>query len=363
MTEQTRRQLLDKNKKIIDMVIEKAKKEYPDDIALIGLTGSFSTGDFHEKSDLDLIIVNDTPRGWEIAMAFILDDVGYDIYCTPWKPRIEAQAKLESPHVSCLINLQILYVSKPEFLVKYNEYKQQALALLAEPIGDGCLSRGKKHLDAAKQSYADAMLSDDLGTVRYASCGVVYNLINALTSMNNTYIKQGIKRYLETMLAYQYIPRDLETSYMAVINAVTINEIRETSKTLLKSVCDLYDDMYNRFVKKPQPTYDNLIGTYEELWCNCRNKVIDSVKSGNISYAFHAAMGAQNYLDEMHMLFGTPKFDLMRHFDAKHLTVFQDAFLQSMDEYLKIYQSVGRRVEKYDNFDTLYQNFMNNPKQ
>nr|WP_246318128.1 nucleotidyltransferase domain-containing protein [Paenibacillus taichungensis] len=67
------------------MVIERAKRDFLDDIAIIGLTGSFSTGDFHEKSDLDLIIINNTERGWGISDCFILDDVGYDIYCTPFK--------------------------------------------------------------------------------------------------------------------------------------------------------------------------------------------------------------------------------------------------------------------------------------
>ena len=97
MNEQTRKGLLDKNQKLIDMVIERIKRDYADDIALVGLTGSFSTNEYHEKSDLDLIIVNNTPAGWGVAFGFILDDVGYDIYCTPWEPRILAQSILESP--------------------------------------------------------------------------------------------------------------------------------------------------------------------------------------------------------------------------------------------------------------------------
>ena len=102
MTEEMKKCLLGKNQKLIDMVIEKAKRDFPEDIAIVGLTGSFSTGDFHEKSDLDLIIINNTQRGWEISKSFIYDDVGYDIYCTPWETRIEEEANLESPGVSSL---------------------------------------------------------------------------------------------------------------------------------------------------------------------------------------------------------------------------------------------------------------------
>ncbi len=98
-----------KNQKLINMVLEKIKRDLVDDIAIVGLTGSFSREDFHEKSDLDLIIVNDTDKGWEIAKCFILNDVGYDIYCTPWKWRLEEQSKLESYATGSLVDLNIIY--------------------------------------------------------------------------------------------------------------------------------------------------------------------------------------------------------------------------------------------------------------
>ncbi len=104
-------------------LVNRASKSHSstsDDIAIIGLTGSFSTGDFHEKSDLDLIIINNNERGWGISYGFILDDVGYDIYCTPWETRIEAQANLTSPMISCLTDLQILYCAKPEYMDRFN---------------------------------------------------------------------------------------------------------------------------------------------------------------------------------------------------------------------------------------------------
>lgn len=41
------------NKKIIDAVIEKAKKVCPNSLAHIGIYGSVATGDEYEKSDLD----------------------------------------------------------------------------------------------------------------------------------------------------------------------------------------------------------------------------------------------------------------------------------------------------------------------
>ncbi len=358
MNESDKKALLDKNQKLINMVIERAKRDFPEDIALIGLTGSFNTGDFHEKSDLDLIIVNVTERGWEIAAGFILEDVGYDIYCSPWEPRILAQSKLESPMAGCLIDLQVLYCAKPEYLEKLNRFRQSALDLLNMPIGKECLGRAKKNIDKAKQCYADAMLNDQIGAVRYAAGGVLYETVNALTALNNTYIKKGIKRYLEQILAYKYLPDHMEDMYMAVIEAVTVEDLRNASHHLLSALNALYEKMRVQFVDSPTPTYENLWGTYEELWCNCRNKVLKSTGSNDASYAFHAALGAQGYLDEMTGMVGTPHYDLMQHFDSRDLSKFREAFLRAMEDYAAVYEKASRKIVRYDSFEELYEDYM-----
>ena len=358
MDETIKQRLFDKNRKIINMVIERARRDFLDDIAIIGLTGSFSTGDFHEKSDLDLIIINNTERGWGIGDGFILEDVGYDIYCTPWETRIEAQASLKSPTVSCLTDLQILYCAKPEYMEKFNAYKKRALDTLAKPIGKECIERAKKCIDIAKQEYAGTLLSDNERIVRCSAGEVLYNLTNAVVNLNNTYFKRGTKRYLEELATFRYMPTDFINIYMAIIDAKTILEMRNASYEMLKSIIVLYDKMYEDFVIQPVPTYDNLCGTYEELWCNYRNKVIASTESNDKSYAYHVARGAQAYLDEMTKDKGTKKFDLIQYFDADNLPLFKEAFLRTMDEYLEEYNKVGRAVEIYDSFEQLYDHYI-----
>jgi len=359
MKEIIKKQLLDKNERLLNMVIERAKRDFMDDIAIIGLTGSFSTGDFHEKSDLDLIIINNTEKGWGISDCFILDDVGYDIYCTPWDTRIQEQSTLESPYVSSLTDLKILYYAKPEDLEKWNAFRQKALDELAKPIGEACLHRAQKWIGLAKQAYSDTMLGEDIGSVRYASADVLYNLVNALVSMNNKCIKRGIKRYLEEIRTYRYVPDDLESLYMSIIEAQTMEEIRMASFNLLNSVTRLHRTMCDTFIVQPVPTFDNLKGTYEELWCNYHNKLLNSVATNDSSYAFFSAYGAQGYLDEMAAEKGTKTFDLMQYFDASHLSVMQEKFLEVMDEYAEEYEKVGREVQRFSTFEQLYAHYMN----
>lgn len=357
MNDIIKQKLMDKNEKLINMVIERAKRDFPDDIAIIGLTGSFSTNDFHEKSDLDLIIINNTDEGWKISSCFIFDDVGYDIYCTPWD-NIVQKSILENPGVSSLTDLKILYCSKPEYMEKFNLLRDKALDALSKPIGRECIERAKKCIDTAKQNYAETMLSDDIGTIRYAASGVLYYLVNSIVNLNNTCIKRGVKRYVEELLTYEYLPDDFIKQYMSLIDAKTIDELRNAAYLLLKSVVELYEKMSKDLTDKLEPTYDNLRGTYEELWCNYRNKVIIATSLKDKSYAFHVALGAQNFLDEMTETRGTKKFDLIQYFDADNLELFKDEFMRVMDEYLLEYEKVGRKVDEYDTFEELYQVFM-----
>jgi len=220
------------------------------------------------------------------------------------------------------------------------------------------LERAKKDINLAKQEYSNTLLYDDIGSIRYASCGLLYNLIHALVNMNNTYIKRGVKRYREDLNKLKYLPENFDKNYMSVINADTVDGIRESSLVFLKTVIRLFNEMYDKYVDKPTPSKDNATATYEELWCNCRNKVIASCDSGDVSYAYHAAMGAQSYLDEMTEMIGTKKFDLMKDFDAKNLSAFKDAFLHAMDEYLKIYEKINLSPKIFKTFEEVYEQYM-----
>jgi len=357
MNDETRQKLADKNKKLIDMVTERAKRDFPEEIALIGLTGSFSTNDYHAKSDLDLIIVNNTDKGWGISAAFIFDDIGYDVYCTPWD-NLERKAELDCLGVSSLTDMQVLYCAKPEYLERLNTLRDKALKKMSEGIGKECINRAGKHIDLAKQNYADMLLSSDLGIVRYASSSLLLNIVNSIVSLNNTCIKRGVKRYVEELSAYRHLPENFKELYTCIIDAKTVDEIRESSGLLLSAVILLRDKLHHAYVEKPIPTYDNLKGWYEECWCNLRNKFKVSTAAKDKFYAFLVAHSAQSYFDEMTERLGTKKYDLMQHFDSDNLQKVLDEFLLVMDEYLQEYEKVGRKVECYDSFEALYESYM-----
>lgn len=360
MDEQIKKALFAKNDKLINMVVERIKRDFTDDIAIVGLYGSFATNDFYEKSDLDLVIINNTDKGWEISRSFILGDVGYDIYCTPWDTRIKDEAQLESDMVSSLINLKLLYVAKPEYEKRLAEYQEQARALLSKPIGRECLERAQKRIDKAKQSYADMLLSVSLSDIRFASGSVLYSLINAIVHMNNSYLMFGVKRCLQELNTYKYLPDNFEEQFLDVIKAKTPEEISHATGRILKNTLKLYDELCSRFLEKTVPSFENLAGSYEEFWSNYYNKIVHSVAQGDISAAFHAALGAQGYINEMPEVCGLPKIELIKDFDPENLSALKAAMDHVVKVYEEEYKKHGRKIERYDTFEELYSDFMGN---
>ena len=347
MDHDTKQKLLLKNEKLINMVVERTKRDFPEDIAASGLIGSFTTNEYHEKSDLDLIILINNEKGWGISRGFILDDVGYDFYCTSWD------------RIPTMTHMEVYYCAKPEYQARINDLLETKQKELDEPVGNKQIEKAKRFVNSAKQCFANVMIADKIGAARYYAGEMLDSIIEAISELNNKVIrKYGLRKFLETLLSFEYLPNDFEEHYMLLVDAKDIDGIKQACVNLLTGFVGLYDEMSLKFIQSPVPTYDNLKGTYEELWCNYRNKILRSTSLNEKSYAFLTAIGAQNYLNEMTFSIGTKRFDVMQYFDSDNLSLLRDEFLKIMDEYLSEYEKAGRMVEKYETFDELYAAFM-----
>src|SRR5690554_6252551 len=122
-----KKKLEERNDRIIKAVIKKAESICPGAIALIGIAGSFNTGDIHEKSDLDLCIVINDDSARKISSCFILEDVGFDIYCTPWS-MLEDMSEYNNPYVTKLLQLDIVYCSDDKHMERYMSLRKKVIS-------------------------------------------------------------------------------------------------------------------------------------------------------------------------------------------------------------------------------------------
>ncbi len=189
--------LSDVNQKIIHAVIKKAETVCPGSLALIGVYGSVCTGDIHDKSDLDLMILINDDAGWQLSDGFIIDDnmVGYDIYCTTWN-MLEEEAQCRHAHLAKLMDSEIVYVADRAAVSKWEELKSRADLVLKSEKRFECVDNLMKD---AKKVYADTMLAETISKVRLYASYCIELLLNAVMIENRKYFHRGVKRTFEEL--------------------------------------------------------------------------------------------------------------------------------------------------------------------
>lgn len=191
-----------RNQKIIDAVLKKEKALCPGTIALIGVYGSFQTGDIHPLSDLDLLILINDERAWQLGTAFIQEDlgVGHDIYCTDWES-LRRDAAYEDPNIAKLMDSRIIYCADEKYRNELEALRGQVRQMLAEPFCEADYRKAEAILKDALHCFSLAMIGDDLTEVRKQAGDVLYFAENAVAMLNKCYFRKGVKRRYEELNA------------------------------------------------------------------------------------------------------------------------------------------------------------------
>ena len=324
----------DMNEKMIDIIIKKADALCADSLALIGVYGSVVTGDEYEKSDLDLMILINDENGQVLADGFIIDDVdiGYDLYCTSWD-MLEEDARCGHAHLSKLFDSRIVYCKDKSALERLEEIRRKAAELLAS---DRRYEKADKVFSDAKKMLAEVCLAQSLSKARSCAGAAIEFIENAVMLYNGQYFRKGTKRALDELKQLK-LPFDLETGILAVIQAETVEKIRER----LTEVFILTDGYLQVPKKKELPSAENLQGTYEEMYSNWKNKMTEAAGRDDVYSSFMNLLSLQWMFDEITESIAVDGFEIMDKFSPKNLEENVEVFNNALSNYLAEYEKVG----------------------
>lgn len=339
------------NKKIIDAVIKKAEAVCPDSLALIGVYGSVATGDTYAKSDLDLMILINDEKGWQLAETFILNDIGigYDIYCTGWET-LEEDAKCNHAHLSKLLDSSLVYIKDQSAVQRLERLRKKASDLLAS---DERYRKAQAAFDNAKKAYADCFLTDSVPQIRFAAGAVIYSMLDAVMLYHGRYFKRGVKRTFEELKPL-HIPFDIEGSIMDIIRAETSAEIRSGLTDLMRNIqaCLLSPHV------KAAPSHDNISGTYEEMFSNWRNKMEEAADREDLFSSFMNMVSFRYMIHEIAENVAVNEFEIMDSFDPYYPEKNLEAFDNALGTYLEEYRKAGIRPKCYANVDEFFADYL-----
>lgn len=350
-------QLRARNQRIIDAIIAKAQRECPDSLALIGICGSFYSGDVHPHSDLDLCVLINDQQGYKLSHCFILGEVAHDIYCTTWQ-QLEQQAEYKDPYVTKLLDLEIVYSHDDATLQRYLALRDKLKAKLDSPLNQADLSAIRAHLDTAMLRYADLCLSDELGEARFAAAEMLYSLEFVIYMLNKRYISRSVRRIPQELSSMQRLPDDFMAQHHALVQAITLDALKQCAFQLLKSVKAFYQQIEEGLHSRPQITTDNLRGSYEEIFSNWKNKLRLASETNDPYLALMTMASCQNFYNYMHNSYAIPAIDLMTGFDSQDLAASERAFNAAMQEYRKLYDASGLKVIYYDSLEEFERGYL-----
>ena len=174
MDNNKRMELLDRNKKIIQIIITEMERSCPDSIDLIGIGGSFCNGDYYEKSDLDLLIIRNNDNAKILEKTFILNDIGFDVYTQEWKD-LEELSKYDTPYVTKLFELGIVYFKNQEVINKIKSIQRNLkLNMLNEKITK---ERAGNHFRNALEAFDHLEATENKTEAYLAFSKIIFCLI------------------------------------------------------------------------------------------------------------------------------------------------------------------------------------------
>lgn len=355
--------LEERNQKIIDAVIKKADSLCPGALALIGVYGSFARGDFHEKSDLDLLILINDDRGWQLGCGFIQEDlqVGHDIYCTTWE-QLAADARYEHPNISKLMDAQIVYCADDSYRRQLDALRQTAKEILSAPLSAEDCAKAEKQLKAAQHHYAETMISECRSDVLSGAGNVIYYVENTVAMLNKQYFHRGVNRAYEELDAMQHRPEKLCATIDAVISATSTTSVKEHLTTLMRETTAVFRQVRAALLPpKKAPGADVLAGTYEEMYSNWRNKMYTAAETGNRHLAFMSLTSLNEMFSDIGSETAIGRYDALAGYDPQDLHRTAQACDAVLREYQSEYQRAGMRANCFSDIDAFVLDYLRQP--
>ena len=345
MNEQIKQALFEKNNRIIEAVKRRAELVCPGALDLIAVTGSFASGDYHETSDLDLLIVIGDARGDALSHCFILDGVGYDLYCHTWE-RLEQAADYDSPFVSKLLDAQIVYTRGDDVGARFSGLAARLTDRLAAPLSQKDMDRASAELARAKQSYFDLASSGGVGYA-FPLIALMYHLECAVYLINHAVVRHGVCGIPAELAAMTDLPDDFLVLHKSVFADLSWEQAQTTAMTLICNTGRWISAHEAAVCQKQKPCMDNLRGTYEELVSNYKNKLLCAAEQNDLYLSRMTLAAAQLFFDEVGGAVALPASvefdDAAYHSPAQAVNEFSDALAL----YARVYASCGLTVCRY----------------
>lgn len=342
------------NDKVVAWIINKVKTEYSNDISLVVVYGSYINGTANSKSDVDCYYIPKTERGYELAIGFIIDGVGYDIFPMSWE-RVTEIAELQDSLSPLVGDAQIVYyndISEAERFRTLQERLKNNL-LNEKYVTKIAIGRCEEANRMCQAMNKTCKLSD----IRKLAGTAIMTLADAVAVYNHDYYHFGLKRQFDNLQNnFPDVPGSIVAGYKNVVEAGDIKDIKECTRKMLKAVCEYLNiTPVSQDISKVETVEGNpidsswLAGLYEEI-SSTFNKIYVCCENGDYILAFLSAVCLQRDLDDAREA-GCPAYDLLGGYRYTELEHFSAITRRIEWDFRQLIEENGGYIKKYDSFE------------
>lgn len=267
--------------KVAETLIEKIKADYPEDVALVVLCGSYLYNDTHDKSDLDFYFIPKTERGCEMARVFILEDIGFDFWAMSWE-RAESLACYREENTSIVAEGRVIYAASEEDRARFDALRDKGAQIGAE----GFYGRAKGQLARCYDAYFSMLAQrENASAVKEGAMHVLYLSSFCTALINQSRVKRGGRHLLGEILSMEAVPADFGLLYARIADETGAEGLISSCEALISNTRALIE------ARRPipsSPLRERARGWFEEAK-SVYNKLYHECEIGNGQGAMLAA--------------------------------------------------------------------------
>lgn len=346
------------NDKIINWIINRAEKDYAEDIALILLYGSYVNGTANAKSDVDCYFIPRTERGYQFSADFIIQEVGYDIFPMNWE-RVEGIADLKEILTPCVGDIKVLYCHSMEELERFENLQRRLQDNLNNL--DYTQRIAKEKFEYACTLYSKLRNCNKLMEARLLAGNIIMTLADAVAVYNQDYFHFGLKKQYEDLHKFVNIPADFIEEYVNVIKSEGTEEIKVHCRSLMETFAEHTAWEFMEGGKKQEEEgpaeavnkdtdFYFLARLYEEI-SSTFNKIYFCTENGNYILAFLSAVCLQGEFQEISQEQGIERYDILSSYNYKDLRKLAETTRKVERDFVSMIAKSGERINRFSDFE------------
>ncbi|MDL2302710.1 nucleotidyltransferase domain-containing protein [Lachnospiraceae bacterium OttesenSCG-928-D06] len=299
------------NDAVVKYVLNKINQEFKDDIDLLVIYGSYINGTENDKSDVDMYVVPKNENGYNLGETFILNGIGYDIFCIPWE-RLSSIADFKESLSPLIGDVRVAYSHSQNELDRFEKLQKQMKLHLNDPLY--MRSKSYDRIVDALEAYKGLPAETSLGRGRLKTGKILLSLAEAVAYANETYFHKGLKTQYTDLCKMKKEPENFTRLYHDSIIADNLDALKDMCYKILNNTLEFFQlrDELNITNENTNPSdakifldenleyekinYKDSADSYQEM-SSTFNKIYLCAENGDYVLAFISAYCLQRTIE------------------------------------------------------------------